>query len=740
MYPKNPFEKEENLKPWFELDQKYTLSKKTAKATFIQISNYKPNFFMSFKSTLSHFFAKQAILTGLILLLIITTIGATATEIIAPKEYKPSEIYNKLFATNKQKDKDQYTALAPDNDNYVANLENCDLALKYPKTINNQFGKFWKLNNSSNSSYSVDYSPKDSLNTQNALSISCFNKIDQNYLDTKKYDEQQTLTKTNLNTQELAQKTGWLISQSPITDIILYDFKPINQNAYSSDTLPNIFPKMISFKYAEKLYEVRDSSISSESKFNLFQFQFNSLVKNSFSDDLALTENQQELGTCFDDLNITYKSEVFKSSDESNLRKSIFLSKYEPKKGSGNIADSNQITIFCDSYIGAMGQPYLEFVKFDIAKIPFVSDNFRQTIDPNSVIQRIYKDEKGNIVSAIGGLDIAFNDKNHAYQIYVEKPDVAKLDFDLKIDLKKPSNNQSSSQNTPQTSIAFDNEEFKLMGGGQQRYYEDASGGRDLQRLKDGKIYTIMGALSSSTGLGGLIDSLPAGQNTIKFSGEAKLLDKNNLFGGSGNAEYIITSVEINQANAQNNPTSQPQVSTQPIANSKTYTNKYFPNFKLVYPDTWKFETATKNPEDMVSGQNPYPGLLARDIILLKNNIKINVNLYPYVFQGCGGAGEPGKLASFDNGIKKYDLGGGAFFYATNPLACPQSQQLASNLQSKDYPSYSKEQQENPNATKNGKVNYRFAINVNYLDGNEIKETDPLISEVDQIIGQSKWE
>ena len=84
-------------------------------------------------------------------ILAVICIGALGAQAAAPNEYKPSTVISNLFGGNQQKDKDPYTALvpdselgkkdgsvAPDDSNYVAKLNLCDLALKFPKKVNNQ--------------------------------------------------------------------------------------------------------------------------------------------------------------------------------------------------------------------------------------------------------------------------------------------------------------------------------------------------------------------------------------------------------------------------------------------------------------------------------------------------------------------------------------------------------------------------------------------------------------------------
>jgi hypothetical protein len=134
--PKNPFDQEENLQPFFENDKQYLITKKNQyqlfKNYFSQKHSYKQTTFMSrlFKSITTH---STALVIGLIIAG--SAVGASAAQLTAPTQYKPSTIIQELFKANKQADKNPYTALIPDEKNDVVKVEECDLAIKYPKTV-----------------------------------------------------------------------------------------------------------------------------------------------------------------------------------------------------------------------------------------------------------------------------------------------------------------------------------------------------------------------------------------------------------------------------------------------------------------------------------------------------------------------------------------------------------------------------------------------------------------------------
>lgn len=135
----NPFNQNDYLTEVLTSDINYTTSKNQAFKVFLKeyqskdllVSEPKKSFFGSFFKTITTHS------TAFILGLIITTgaIGASAAENYAPKNYKPSMIFNELFKINKQTEKNPYTKLTADANNNVVVSERCGVAIKYPKQI-----------------------------------------------------------------------------------------------------------------------------------------------------------------------------------------------------------------------------------------------------------------------------------------------------------------------------------------------------------------------------------------------------------------------------------------------------------------------------------------------------------------------------------------------------------------------------------------------------------------------------
>lgn len=85
----------------------------------------------------------------------------------------------------------------------------------------------------------------------------------------------------------------------------------------------------------------------------------------------------------------------------------------------------------------------------------------------------------------------------------------------------------------------------------------------------------------------------------------------------------------------------------------ETYTNQYLPSLKIAYPADWKFTTTTR--------RSFYPGLLERDIVLVKGATTITYSSKPYRSGECilpEGVKEVNPLLANINGseIHRYDF------------------------------------------------------------------------------------
>lgn len=133
----NPFQNPEPLQELFEESHNYAVTRDNALSAFKhqyrpQVKPTKPT------NLLTSMHSKLTRLTTTTLASLTTALtlfgGLTLTQVYAQEEYKPLTIArNTLFTANKQEDPEPSIPLAPTEETEVANLEFCDMVLKYPK-------------------------------------------------------------------------------------------------------------------------------------------------------------------------------------------------------------------------------------------------------------------------------------------------------------------------------------------------------------------------------------------------------------------------------------------------------------------------------------------------------------------------------------------------------------------------------------------------------------------------------
>jgi hypothetical protein len=177
---------------------------------------------------------------------------------------------------------------------------------------------------------------------------------------------------------------------------------------------------------------------------------------------------------------------------------------------------------------------------------------------------------------------------------------------------------------------------------------------------------------------------------------------------------------------------------------TQTYINEYFPDFKLVYPEDWKFSTETSD--------GSYKGLANRFVYLTKNSYKITVQLTPFQI-GCGGGGTIKSTTNLTNGLKRFIMSAsidqvdntqpGTVGYGTNAISCPYTQQILTNIKASNFPEYINGVQpvidgrdKSVSLVSTEYVVYGYWIET-YKNNNTLLENDPIIPEIDQIISQS---
>ncbi|MEI6728210.1 MAG: hypothetical protein WCK98_01065 [bacterium] len=285
---KNPFTQEEGLQAWLENDTDYQKAKLKVKNTLRLNKTYT---FMSSNNPYINFvnyITKHAILATLIMFLAVGSLSASALETFGPNQYKPSTISKNLFNSNKQPDKDPYTALKADSNNEVASLDACDISVKFAKQIN---GKNVEVYNekryqgndqinyftlSDSYEYTREFTNQIIKGEKPNVAFSSFNlscdKIDV-------FSEFIGYNVTKLTVQELREKTGWLITEASLGDIYKAEGGKADPSNY------------IYFKYNGTRYNISYLNKEYTDTFNpvkilpqiqpeQVQIQFNSIVKN----------------------------------------------------------------------------------------------------------------------------------------------------------------------------------------------------------------------------------------------------------------------------------------------------------------------------------------------------------------------------------------------------------------------------------------------------------------------------
>jgi hypothetical protein len=324
----NPEIDEDLMAAWLNIDTEYRITKaqkyRIYKQKYYQLY---PTFFMSLHTNylnFVHFVTKNAIAATAICLIALTAVSASAAQLVAPVEYRPSTIASNFFA-NKQVDKNPYTALKPDGNNDVVSMDKCDLSVKYPKNADNKNLFFTSFGDNIKSNMKeadiptpslLDISmPKDDLDLDNLPEENTFYSPNSFYLSFE--NEQKNINNTGLNIlcgtrdevkiklqnnnreftnttkEELLKKYGWFVTQSNLENIreSLVGFGTDQQkNSYSE--------AMIIFEYAGKTFILTNSLVNNKPtvNFNQIQFQFNSLVKNEANKEIVVkSENVASL-------------------------------------------------------------------------------------------------------------------------------------------------------------------------------------------------------------------------------------------------------------------------------------------------------------------------------------------------------------------------------------------------------------------------------------------------------------
>ena len=251
--------------------------------------------FMSriFKTISTH---STAFIIGLVLAG--SAVGASAAQLAAPENLKPSTIFNELFKLNKQVDQNPFTKLIPDDKNDVVLSKPCDLAIKYPKEFNNSFVQIYSRYQPKNpETLKQDYFKgafKEELTIAgvgdqgSGLNISCGNLDSWNLAgDTNP---------KSLTSLELATKTGWFVTQSELKNINLYQSS--SDAVDPQGTKFKSWFNLIRFEYQQTIYSVQWTSATDNLenlpfKLTEIQLQFNSKAPNQSSKELVAKDSSE---------------------------------------------------------------------------------------------------------------------------------------------------------------------------------------------------------------------------------------------------------------------------------------------------------------------------------------------------------------------------------------------------------------------------------------------------------------
>lgn len=186
--PNNDFLDDDLLSEFLIVDKDYTYKRQIAFLEYEKSFNkyLKPNppvnIFMSFKENylkFAHLVTKNAFVATIIMLLALTTVSASAAQLFAPEEYKPSTLINNLNKNEKESEPilNKVEPLVADSENEVIVLEKCDLAIKIPKKYHPELTT--KL--SSNLDFAREISQLEPIPSQKALESFVIEAKEQQY-------------------------------------------------------------------------------------------------------------------------------------------------------------------------------------------------------------------------------------------------------------------------------------------------------------------------------------------------------------------------------------------------------------------------------------------------------------------------------------------------------------------------------------------------------------------------------
>jgi len=231
-------------------------------------------------------------------------VSASAAQLVAPVEYRPSTIVSNIFGTNQQKETSLYTALKPDGENDVASLGQCNLSVKYPIKINGIYTNISKSYtnysgaiNQRGKSYPTKETDKDYVQYEDVTELRLELADNRNpgtisdyinFLAISCVKNEKALARIEnagkkITKEELFEKTGWFITQNDIKNIEYQT--TLNESSKITFQHQDLFYSINTAISGWKDSAIHDKEVINNPKnWKLFgssvQLQFNSLVKN----------------------------------------------------------------------------------------------------------------------------------------------------------------------------------------------------------------------------------------------------------------------------------------------------------------------------------------------------------------------------------------------------------------------------------------------------------------------------
>ena len=285
-----------------------------------------------------HISSAFAVLSLVIGVTLFGLVGGAQT--FASNEYKPSTLLQNIFGANKQKERDPNQKLAADNANGLAELNNCNLRIKYPKQylgsdvtvnrlqysedkdlqevmkniveknkqdtefvnsftkdMNQQLDKWQNLKNKGlkdiNTTIGINYG---SIGDQNSMFYTrCFETGNADLKEIRRYLEvigNSPESYTTITTKELQEITGWFLTDKDLGQIYLesgfvpdsgivtrkvtFQYKNLTYSIDAVSSITNIKPGSITGDEASRQFELLQKA---EDPFNL---------KNKFGHDIQV--------------------------------------------------------------------------------------------------------------------------------------------------------------------------------------------------------------------------------------------------------------------------------------------------------------------------------------------------------------------------------------------------------------------------------------------------------------------